>query len=66
MTSSNALIRLLYAVEAAGYAMVGSYETSAEWDAAALARMRPRAKFPRASVTPTLMSMALALLFVVI
>ena len=70
MMKSNSLVQLLYAVEAAGYATAGSCETSAEWQAAAVARWRHRRgpcfARPLASASSTLMSVLLAMLFAVI
>jgi hypothetical protein len=67
---SNSLVKLLYAVEAAGYATAGSCETSAEWHAAAVARWRHRhgSRLARrlASTSSMLMSVLLAMFFVTV
>jgi hypothetical protein len=67
MMKSNSLVQLLYAVEAAGYATAGSCETSAEWHAAAVDGWRQRRRLRYAlPLAPTLMSVLLAVLLVVI
>jgi hypothetical protein len=66
MVKPNSLLHLFYAVEAAGYATAGSYESSKEWHEAAVAHWRSRHRLRFAPFVASMLTTALLAAFLIV